>query len=85
MFEWLIICKEQVKITCGAHTLVGTISNYYKAFQLIKIQNVLIPIECIREIEVLESSASSTLHEPESTEDRRSNPIDLFAKRLART
>ncbi|MCD1259340.1 hypothetical protein B5M42_010880 [Paenibacillus athensensis] len=64
MFEWLIICKEKVRITCGNHSMVGTISSYYKAFQLIKINNVLIPIEHIREIEVLSESQDETVAAP---------------------
>ncbi|NOU99870.1 hypothetical protein [Paenibacillus planticolens] len=60
MFEKLISCKNEVSIRCGKDEIKGVITNYYSAFRLVKIRNVLIPIELIEQIEVLEPPSSSS-------------------------
>ncbi|MBP1962466.1 hypothetical protein [Paenibacillus aceris] len=59
MFEKLISCKSEVSIRCGQDEIKGIITNYYSAFRLLKIRNILIPIELIEQIEVLEPPSSS--------------------------
>ncbi|KRF21576.1 hypothetical protein ASG93_09470 [Paenibacillus sp. Soil787] len=54
MFEMLISCKKEVSIRCDKDEIRGVITNYYPAFRLLKLNNVLIPIELIEQIEVLE-------------------------------
>lgn len=60
MFEILVCQKNKVKVACGADILEGVISSYYEQFQLIKVNNVLLPIEHIHWIEVLDEDIEST-------------------------
>ncbi|MDT2275306.1 hypothetical protein P7H17_06840 [Paenibacillus larvae] len=60
MFEMLICQKNKVKVACGADIMVGIISSYYEQFQLIKVNNVLLPIEHIHWIEVLDEDLECT-------------------------
>jgi|GEM_PF-2177491 len=64
MFNMLICCKQTVSIRCGKDDIKGVISNYYPAFRLIKINNVLIPIELIEHIEVLDGASPSLTPQP---------------------
>jgi hypothetical protein len=59
MFEKLISSKNEVSIRCGNDEIRGVITNYYSAFQLLKISNIMIPLELIEQIEVLEPKSSS--------------------------
>ncbi|MFD0697330.1 hypothetical protein ACFQZT_24965 [Paenibacillus sp. GCM10027628] len=59
MFNMLIGCKKMVSIRCGKDDIRGVISSYYQAFRLLKINNILIPIELIEQIEVLDGNADS--------------------------
>jgi hypothetical protein len=54
MFEMLIGCKKTVALRCGKNEIVGVISNYYEPFRLLKINNMLLPLELIEQIEVLD-------------------------------
>ncbi|MFC5449592.1 hypothetical protein [Paenibacillus aestuarii] len=65
MFNMLICCKQTVSIRCGKDDIKGVISNYYPAFQLIKVNNVLIPIELIEHIEVLDGTGTSPSYTPQ--------------------
>ncbi|TXK85508.1 hypothetical protein [Paenibacillus sp. N3.4] len=56
MFQALITSKNTVCIRCGNDDIQGIISTYYAPFQLLKINNILIPIEMIEHIEVLEAA-----------------------------
>ncbi|MDD9266356.1 hypothetical protein ACFPES_04850 [Paenibacillus sp. GCM10023248] len=79
MFEKLISCKNEVSIRCGKDEIRGVITNYYSAFRLVKISNVLIPIELIEQIEVLTPASPSSA----ATQIRR-GPLRLVAqKRLS--
>lgn len=79
MFEKLISCKNEVSIRCGKDEIRGVITNYYSAFRLVKISNVLIPIELIEQIEVL-TPASNLL----GTTQTQREPLRLIAqKRLS--
>ncbi|UKS24704.1 hypothetical protein LOZ80_24230 [Paenibacillus sp. HWE-109] len=60
MFEMLISQRSMVSIRCGKDDIKGIITHYHEQFQLLKISNVLIPIELIEQIEVLEPASSST-------------------------
>ncbi|OCT10580.1 hypothetical protein A8709_22295 [Paenibacillus pectinilyticus] len=53
MFEVLITRKKEVRIRCGKDELQGVISQYYPEFQLIKINNIMIPIGLIEQIEIM--------------------------------
>ncbi|NQX71724.1 hypothetical protein HQN90_37180 [Paenibacillus alba] len=57
MFEMLISHKTEVSIRIGKDDIQGVITQYYHQFQLLKISNVLIPIELIEHIEVLEPAS----------------------------
>ncbi|OPH51990.1 hypothetical protein BC351_33975 [Paenibacillus ferrarius] len=59
MFEMLINHKTEVSIRIGKDNIQGVITHYYQQFQLLKISNVLIPIELIEQIEVLEPASST--------------------------
>ncbi|SDN28826.1 hypothetical protein SAMN04487897_102394 [Paenibacillus sp. yr247] len=61
MFEMLISSKKEVSIRCGKDEIKGIIANYYHSFQLLKMNNILIPIELIEQIEVLEPESTSAL------------------------
>jgi hypothetical protein len=61
MFNMLICCKKTVSIRCGNDDIKGIISNYYQAFRLLKINNILIPLELIEHIEVLDGETGGTL------------------------
>ncbi|MBD0380020.1 hypothetical protein [Paenibacillus sedimenti] len=61
MFNMLIGCKKMVSIRYGKDDIRGVISSYYQAFRLLKINNILIPIELIEHIEVLEGNAEAAL------------------------
>lgn len=54
MFEMLISCKKEVSIRCGKDEIKGIITNYYPSFRLLKMNNIMIPLELIEQIEVLE-------------------------------
>ncbi|SEF88198.1 hypothetical protein [Paenibacillus sp. UNC499MF] len=57
MFDILIYQKQKVKVSCGNDTITGVISNHYEQFGLIKMNNVLLPIEHILMIEVVEEES----------------------------
>lgn len=60
MFEVLIIRKKEVIIRCGTDEVRGVISQYYPEFQLLKINNIMIPIGLIDQMEILEPDEPST-------------------------
>jgi hypothetical protein len=60
MFEMLISSKKEVSIRCGKDEIKGVITSYYQTFRLLKISNILIPIELIEQIEVLEPASLSS-------------------------
>jgi hypothetical protein len=69
MYEMLIMRKTEVIIRCGTDEVQGVISQYYPEFQLLKINNIMIPITLIEQIEILGpdeplSKASHRLREP---------------------
>lgn len=49
----LIMRKTEVIIRCGTDEVQGVISQYYPEFQLLKINNIMIPITLIDQIEIL--------------------------------
>ena len=55
MFDMLIMRKTEVIIRCGRDEVKGVISQYYPEFQLLKINNIMIPIGLIEQIEIMES------------------------------
>jgi hypothetical protein len=59
MFESLIIRKKEVIIRCGTDQIQGVISQYYPEFQLLKINNIMIPMGLIEQIEILEPDEPS--------------------------
>lgn len=59
MFEMLISCKTKVSIRCGKDEIKGIITNYYPTFRLLKMNNIMIPLELIEQIEVLEPVENS--------------------------
>ena len=61
MFHKLIVEKRRVQLFCGQDTIVGTITKYYDLFQLIKIDNILIPVELIHHIEVLDEASADAV------------------------
>jgi hypothetical protein len=72
MFDMLIYCKNKVRIHCGGDDIVGFISCYYAPFRLVKINNVLLPIELIKQIEVLdEEPASAAIEKRHPLRDAR--------------
>ncbi|MEC0228912.1 hypothetical protein [Paenibacillus alba] len=71
MFEMLISHKTEVSIRIGKDDIQGVITQYYHQFQLLKISNVLIPIELIEQIEVLEPAASQTAAMPLENQPQR--------------
>ncbi|MVO98917.1 hypothetical protein [Paenibacillus lutrae] len=69
MFDILIYQKKKVKVSCGKDTITGTITNHYEQFGLIKVNNVLLPLEHVRMIEIIEDHdpfdhAALPLHHP---------------------
>lgn len=60
MFEVLIIRKKEVIIRCGTDEVRGVISQYYPEFQLLKINNIMIPIGLIDQMEVVEPDEPSS-------------------------
>ncbi|WP_310501169.1 hypothetical protein [Paenibacillus qinlingensis] len=45
--------KSEVIIRCGTDEVHGIISQYYPEFQLLKINNIMVPITLIDQIELL--------------------------------
>lgn len=76
MFEMLISCKKEVSIRCGKDEIRGVITSYYPTFRLLKLNNVLIPIELIEQIEVLEPVNSLT----QSKTHRENRSLRLVAQ-----
>lgn len=70
MFEMLISCKKEVSIRCGKDEIRGVITNYHPTFRLLKLNNVLIPIELIEQIEVLEPALDSLAQSHNRRENR---------------
>lgn len=70
MFEMLISYKKEVSIRCGKDEIRGVITNYYPTFRLLKLNNVLIPIELIEQIEVLEPVLDSLTQSRTHRENR---------------
>ncbi|OAS16997.1 hypothetical protein A8708_01870 [Paenibacillus oryzisoli] len=65
----LIMRKTEVIIRCGTDEVRGAISQYYPEFQLLKINNIMIPITLIDQIEIIGpneplSHVSHRLREP---------------------
>lgn len=58
MFDMLIGCKKTVTLRCGKNEIVGVITNYYEPFRLLKINNMLLPLELIEQIEVMDDEPS---------------------------
>jgi hypothetical protein len=56
MFDMLISCKKKVAIRCGPNDITGVITNFYEPFRLLKINNILLPIEHIESITVLDGN-----------------------------
>ncbi|MFC0213948.1 hypothetical protein ACFFK0_16065 [Paenibacillus chartarius] len=54
MFDMLIGCKKTVSVRCGSNDIVGVISHFYEPFRLLKINNVLLPLELVEHIIVLD-------------------------------
>ncbi|KRE75747.1 hypothetical protein [Paenibacillus sp. Soil750] len=53
MYEMLIMRKTEVIIRCGTDEVRGVIAQYYPEFQLLKINNIMIPITLIEQIEII--------------------------------
>jgi hypothetical protein len=75
MFDTLISCKKKVAIRCGPNDITGVITNYYEPFRLLKINNILLPIEHIECITVLDGT-------PPPYSSRRTRRNSMFRQLL---
>ncbi|WNR43635.1 hypothetical protein [Paenibacillus roseipurpureus] len=69
--------KTEVIIRCGKDEVRGVIAQYYPEFQLLKINNIMIPIGLIEQIEIMNPDDTSS-HSPL----RESRVLHLVTQRV---
>ena len=65
MFDLLL--GETVSIKCGKSSITGILSDYYGIFQLVKVNDILLPVELVEYVEVLPGKADSPENDREDS------------------